>query len=78
LRGKGEKESGWRLCERRMGGGGGARSDGMLPAVLRKALVHRVLRGFFFILKFLWHFDRQNRKVCRQGNGNGGVASGGE
>jgi len=35
-----------------------------LPRNLRNALVHAVLRGFFFILKFLWHFDRQKRKHC--------------
>ena len=28
-----------------------------LPADFRKALVHLALRGFFFFLKFLWHFD---------------------
>jgi len=33
------------------------------PAALRKALVQRTLRGLRFILKFLWHFDLQKRKV---------------
>lgn len=27
-------------------------------------MVHFTLRGFLFILKFLWHFDRQNLKIC--------------
>ncbi len=29
-----------------------------LPAAFRKALVHLTLRGFRFILKFLWHLER--------------------
>ena len=33
-----------------------------LPAALRKAFVQRTLRGLRFILKFLWHFERQKRK----------------
>lgn len=40
-----------------------------LPAVLRKALVHLVLRGFFRFLNALWHFDRQNLKICEVKNG---------
>jgi len=34
------------------------------PCILRYALVHLTLRGLRFILKFLWHLDRQNRNVC--------------
>lgn len=34
-----------------------------LPVDLRKALVHPVLRGFFFFLNALRHFDRQNLKI---------------
>lgn len=34
-----------------------------LPAVFRYALVHLVLRGFFFFLKAAWHFERQNLKI---------------
>jgi hypothetical protein len=33
------------------------------PAALRKALVHRTLRGLRFFLKFLWHLERQKRKI---------------
>lgn len=33
-----------------------------LPLARRNALVQRTLRGLRFILKFLWHFDEQNRK----------------
>jgi hypothetical protein len=36
-----------------------------LPAALRKALVHRSLRGLYLFLNVLWHFDLQNRKTCR-------------
>lgn len=32
-----------------------------LPAALRNAFVHASLRGLRFILKFLWHFERQKR-----------------
>lgn len=35
-----------------------------LPAVLRYALVHLVLRGFFFFLNAAWHLERQNLKIC--------------
>lgn len=35
-----------------------------LPAVLRYAFVHLVLRGFFFFLNAAWHFERQNLKIC--------------
>merc|ERR1719187_2437861 len=35
------------------------------PALLRKALVHLALRGFFFFLKFLWHFDLQKLKILQ-------------
>lgn len=28
------------------------------------ALVHLVLRGLRFLLNALWHFDRQNLKIC--------------
>lgn len=31
-----------------------------LPAAFRKAFVQRTLRGFLFILKFLWHLLLQN------------------
>ena len=34
-----------------------------LPAAFLKAFVHFILRGFRFILKFLWHFERQNLKI---------------
>lgn len=34
-----------------------------LPAVLRYAFVHLVLRGFFFFLNAAWHFERQNLKI---------------
>ena len=34
-----------------------------LPAALRNAFVQRSLRGFLRILKFLWHFERQKRKM---------------
>ena len=30
------------------------------------AFVHLTLRGFLFILKFLWHFDLQNLKICKR------------
>ena len=33
------------------------------PALFLKALVHFALRGFFFFLKFLWHFERQNLNI---------------
>ena len=33
------------------------------PAPFRNALVHFAFLGFFFFLKFLWHFDRQNLKI---------------
>lgn len=35
------------------------------PCAALYALVHFTLRGFLFILKFLWHFDLQNRKICK-------------
>lgn len=51
-------------------GGGGAGGRLMiittaisLPCDFRNAFVHRVLRGFLFFLKFLWHFERQNLKI---------------
>jgi len=34
------------------------------PCTRLYALVHFTLRGFLFILKFLWHFDLQNRNIC--------------
>jgi hypothetical protein len=34
-----------------------------LPFALLNALVHLTFLGFRFILKFLWHFDEQNRNV---------------
>ena len=34
-----------------------------LPEDLRKALVHLVLRGFFFFLNAFLHLDRQNLKI---------------
>ncbi len=34
-----------------------------LPCARRKAFVHRTFLGLRFCLKFLWHFDRQNRKT---------------
>jgi hypothetical protein len=34
------------------------------PCTRLYALVHFTFRGFLFILKFLWHFDLQNRKIC--------------
>lgn len=36
-----------------------------LPAALRNAFVHLVFLGLRFFLKSLWHFDRQNLKICR-------------
>merc|ERR1712024_170789 len=36
-----------------------------LPADFLKALVHLALRGFFFFLKFLWHFDLQKLKILQ-------------
>ena len=39
-------------------------TDISLPAARRKALVHLDFLGFLFRVKFLWHFDRQNRKTC--------------
>jgi hypothetical protein len=30
-----------------------------------KAFVHAVLRGLRFILKFLWHLERQNLNTCK-------------
>jgi hypothetical protein len=36
-----------------------------LPCKRLYAFVHLTLRGFLFILKFLWHFDRQKRKICQ-------------
>lgn len=41
-----------------------ASSASSLPASLRYALVHLTLRGLRFILKFLWHLDRQKRNIC--------------
>ena len=35
------------------------------PALFLKALVHLALRGFFFFLKFLWHFERQNLNIWK-------------
>lgn len=35
------------------------------PCNRRYAFVHFTLRGFLFILKFLWHFDLQNLKIWR-------------
>ena len=35
------------------------------PALFLKALVHFALRGFFFFLKFLWHFERQNLNIWK-------------
>ena len=44
-------------------------SASSLPASLRYAFVHLTLRGLRFILKFLWHLDRQKRKICgREGS----------
>ena len=40
-------------------------SASSLPASFLYALVHRTLRGLRFILKFLWHFERQKLKTCR-------------
>lgn len=37
-----------------------------LPAVFLDALVHLVLRGFFFFLNAAWHFDRQNLKIWKR------------
>ena len=42
-------------------------SASSLPASLRYALVHLTLRGLRFILKFLWHLERQKRKICGEG-----------
>ena len=39
-------------------------SASSLPASFLYALVHRTLRGLRFILKFLWHFERQKLKTC--------------
>ena len=39
-------------------------SASSLPANFLYALVHLTLRGFLFILKFLWHFERQKLKTC--------------
>lgn len=36
-----------------------------LPEDLRKALVHLVLRGFFFFLNAFLHLDRQNLKIYK-------------
>ena len=51
-----------------------------LPRDLRNALVHLVLRGLRFRLKFLWHFERQKRKTCGDTGwgGWGGVTEGRE
>ena len=40
-------------------------TDNSLPAALRKALVHLVFLGLRFFLKALWHFDLQNRNICK-------------
>lgn len=49
-------------------------SASSLPASFRYALVHLTLRGFRFILKFLWHLLRQNLNTCggsyKSGGGN--------
>jgi len=37
-----------------------------LPCNCLYAFVHLTLRGFLFILKFLWHFDRQKRKIWQE------------
>ena len=34
------------------------------PADFRNALVHFIFLGFLFFIKFLWHLDLQNSKVC--------------
>ena len=39
-------------------------SASSFPASFLYALVQRTLRGFRFILKFLWHLLRQNRNTC--------------
>lgn len=38
-------------------------------------MVHLTLRGLRFILKFLWHLDRQKRKICKQRTERGRVGS---
>ncbi len=45
---------------------GSVTSASSLPANFLYALVHRTLRGFLFILKFLWHFERQKLNTCMQ------------
>ena len=35
------------------------------PLNFLKAFVHAVLRGLRFILKFLWHLERQNLNTCK-------------
>lgn len=52
-------------------------SASSLPASLRYALVHLTLRGLRFILKFLWHLERQKRKIC-DSDGGGGAGVGGQ
>ena len=39
-------------------------SASSFPASFLYALVQRTLRGFRFILKFLWHLLRQKRNTC--------------
>lgn len=36
-----------------------------LPAAFLNAFVHLDFRGFLFLVKFLWHLDRQNRNTLR-------------